>query len=406
MKRSEELKIQRQATIDQMQGIVDKAKDNGKARSLTDDEQTKYDELKARAASLKAQIEDAEALEADQTAAAQRSKTTQAPVPAPHIKREKTEVYSVGKAMREFALGGAAGLTGMEKEEHDELSRSIKSNGLLVPYSSRAAAVNNTTTHATSVDVKIDPNLSIRGYEPLWQQMGLTVVEGLTGTLKLGKKTHDVAGKYAEGAEVTAESNIPSFVTASPERFGITDDFSKELLAEINPSVQAAIVADMLKGVDRKLTAEVYTVALAAATETAGGALTEAGLNALMAAVEGNGAFAMDRGSFYAGKAVKFDTGSGIRLLNAVKGQAGKGETWEGVPAFYSNLFADGADQQYVVYGDWSEMWIGFWGGLEIIMDPYTRARYGEIRTTINRLADAIVRNTSAFVKSPDLDVA
>jgi hypothetical protein len=232
--------------------------------------------------------------------------------------------------------------------------------------------------------------------------MGLTVIEGLQGTLKLGKKTHDVAGKYGSSAEVTAESNIPSFVTAAPERFGITDGFTKELLAQENPRVQAAIVADMIKGIDRAITAEVYTVALAAAGEVAAGAITEVGFNALMSAVDGQGAFAMDRASFFAAKAVAFDSGSGMRLATQIKN--GFGKTWDGVDIFYSNLFADGTAKQYVVYGDWSELWLGFWGGLEIILDPYTRARYGEIQMTVNRIADAIVRNSGAFKRSPDLD--
>lgn len=402
MKRSEELKITRKQKLDAMQTILDKAAGE-KKRALTDDEQSSFDALKSEVDVLERQITDAEFIESRSTDDSDDDETQ-------HQRGGKYEVkkpsapYSVGKAIREFVQkGGIHGLTGIEKEMHNELSRGVEgSTGILVPFH-RSASVNNATTHATSVDVRFDPNLSILGYEPLYRQMGLTIVEGLQGTLKLGKKTHDVAGKYSESAEVTAESNVPTFVTMVPERFGITDAFTKELLAQINPAVQAAIVADMIKGCDRKITAEVYAVALAAATETAAGAITEAGFNALAAAVDMDGAFAMDRGSFFDAKAVKFDTGSGIRL--ATQGEMnGVGKTWDGTPIYYSNLFSDGANQQYVVYGAWSELWLGFFGGLEIVLDPFTRARYGEIVMTVNRLADAIIRNTAAFVKSPDLD--
>lgn len=397
MKRSEEIKIERRSKLDAMQALVDTANAENK-RSLTTDEQTKYDGLKTEVQQLERAIESAEFLESRAT----NDANFQKPKAPEHMRKDNTP-YSVGKAMREFVNGGANALTGIEAEQHQELSRGIDSVGLLVPYQYRSASVNNATTHATSVDVVIDPNLSIIGYEPLYNQMGLTILNNLQGTIKLGKKTHDVAGKYAEAGEIVAESNVPSFVTMTPERFGITDAFSKELLAQINPAVQAAIVADMIKGCDRKLTAEVYAVALAAAGSVAAGAITEAGFNALAAAVDMDGAFAMDRGSFFDAKAVKFDAGSGVRL--ATQGATnGRGQTWDGTPIYYSNLFDDGTNQQYVVYGAWSELWLGFFGGLEIVMDPYTRARYGEIVMTVNRLADAIVRNSGAFKKSPDLD--
>lgn len=396
MKKSDELKVQKTEKMRALNAILDKAEGENK-RALTADENTQYDAIKREVEELNAQIERAEFSEAN-------------PVEPQHgrafeIKREASKVYSVGKAIREFVEKGAAGLTGIEAEQHQEMGRSIQSTGLLVPYQYRSATANTPTTHATSIDVTIDPNLSIIGYEPLYNQMGLTILNNLSGNIKLGKKTHDVADKYAVGAEVVAESNVPSFVTMIPERFGITDTFAKELLAQINPAVQAAIVADMIKGCDRKITSEVYTVALAAASEVAAGAITEAGFNALAAAVDMDGAFAMDRGSFFAAKAVAFDTGSGLRL--AKNGATnGVGTSWDGTPIYYSNLFDDGSAKQYVIYGAWSEMWLGFFGGLEIVINPYTRARYGEIEMTVNRLADVIVRNSGAFKKSPDLDSA
>lgn len=402
MKRSDELRIKRTEKINAMQALVDKAAGE-KERSFTSDEQTAYDGFKAEVDELERKITAAEYLESRQAPDNNDTTQHQSRGNGPKIVKPAAP-YSVGKAIREFMLSGAASLTGVEAEQHQELGRSISSTGLLVPYQ-RSASVNNTTTHATSIDVKIDPNLSIMGYEPLYTQMGLTILNNLSGTIKLGKKTHDVAGKYAESDEIVAESNVPTYVTLAPERFGITDSFTKELLAQENPAVQAAIVADMIKGVDRKITAEVYTVALAAASEVAAGALTQAGFDALMGALDNDGAFAMDRASFFSVKGVKLDAGSGLFI--AKQGPInGVATSWDGVPIIYSNLFDDGAAKQYVLYGDWSELWLGFWGGLEILINPYTRARWGEIEMTVNRLADAVVRNTGAFKRSPDLDSA
>lgn len=398
MKHSDELKITKGEKVARMTALIDAQKGENK-RALTDDENKEFTRLKGEVENLNTEIENAEFVERNGGPVPQRPV-----IVAPHIKRESA-AYSVGKAMREFARGNdAAGLTGREKEQHDELSRGVSSTGLLVPYQYQRAA-NTTTTHATSIDVNIDPNLSILGKEPLWQQMGLTILPGLHGQIKLGKKTPDQATKVAEAADLTAESNVPSFVTLSPERFGITDIFTKELLAQENPAVQAAIVADMVKGCDRGLTAEVYTVALAAATEVAAGALTVAGFDALMAAVDIDGAFAMDRGSFFEAKAVKLDAGSGL-FLTSLGAENGVARSYDGAKIFYSTLFADGANKQYAIYGAWSEMYIGLWDALEILINPYTYQKSGQIEMTVNRLADTACRNSAAFVKSPDLDAA
>jgi hypothetical protein len=400
MKRSDTLKITKGEKIARMEEILAAAKEGEKTRALKKEEKTEFETLKREVEELEAEIETAEFVEA-RADDGKPAPDHQRGAKTPEFKR-KAAPYSVGKAIQEFAKRGEEGLTGIEKEMHDELSRSITSEGLLVPYM-ESKRDQNTTANADSIDVKIDPNLSIIGKEPLWSQMGLTVLPGLQGTIKLGKKTPDEAEVVAEKEEITQTANTESFVTMSPERYGITDIFTKELLAQRNPAVHAAIVADMVKGCDRKITADVYTIALAAASEVAQGALTVAGFNALMAAIDLDGAFAMDRGSFFEAKGMKVDAGSG-RFLASITNANGVGQTYDGARIFYSTLFADGNAKQYAIYGGWEEMYLGFWGALEVLLNPYTYQKKGQIEMTVNRLADVVCRNSGAFVRTPDLD--
>lgn len=405
MKRSEEIKITRTGKLERMQAILDGARDGQNVRALNEAEQTEYNTLKTEVESLERQISEAEFAEQRAAAPASAPDATQHQRSAGvHIVRPSAP-YSVGKAIREYMRRGAEGLTGLEAEMHQELSRGITdSSGLLVPYQhQRTISANTTTTHATSIDVVIDPNLSIIGKEPLWQQMGLTVLPGLTGQVKLGKKTADQAEKVAETTAISTESNVPSHVTMAAERYGISDLFTKELLAQENPAVQAQIIADMVKSCDRQITADVYTIALAAATEVATGAISTTGFNALMNAVDLDGAFAMTRESFFEVKGTKVDTGSGI-FLATMGANNGVGATYDGVPVYYSTLFSDGSAKQYIIYGAWSEIYVGLWGALEILVNPYTYQKQGEIEITVNKLADVICRNSGAFVRTPDLD--
>lgn len=398
MKRSEQLKIKRTERIERMQAILDGAKEGENTRALNDTEKTEYDTIKREVIDLDTQITEAEFVEARSSQEPQLSNSRSFNIGG---KADKT--YNVSKAIRQFADGGASKLDGLEAEQHQELSRGVKSNGLLIPYNQRAVA--DTTTNAANIDVVIAPGISIIGKEPLFQSMGCTIMPGLQGSFKLAKKAADVAGEYAEKAKITAKPGVPTYVTMSPSRIGVTETWDKELLVQENPQVHAAMIADMVKGVDRKITAKTYAVALAAAGEVAAGALTVAGFNALMAAVDTDGAFAMTRASFFDAKAVKVDDGSG-KFLTALTGKNGIGLTYDGANAFYSTLFDDGAAKKYALYGAWAEIFIGMWGALEMLFDPFTLQEEGQIRTTVNKLTNIVCRNDGAFKKSPDLDAA
>ena len=49
------------------------------------------------------------------------------------------------------------------------------------------------------------------------------------------------------------------------------------------------------------------------------------------------------------------------------------------------------------VYGDFSNLAIGSWGGVDLTVDPYTKAADGMIRIVVNMYVDAQVLRTAAF---------
>lgn len=56
-----------------------------------------------------------------------------------------------------------------------------------------------------------------------------------------------------------------------------------------------------------------------------------------------------------------------------------------------------------LIAGVWSELFMGMWGGLDILVDPYTRADYGEIKLVLNQFADVALRNAEAFSAMKDV---
>jgi hypothetical protein len=45
---------------------------------------------------------------------------------------------------------------------------------------------------------------------------------------------------------------------------------------------------------------------------------------------------------------------------------------------------------------------MGMWGGLDIIVDPFTRADYNEIKLVLNQFADVALRNPESFAAMKD----
>lgn len=399
MKKSTELKQERAQKVERMQAITSGAE--LAKRDLSPEETTEFDKLSGECDNLDQEIERSEKWEARQLQVAGDK-----PPKKDDFQRAK-ESYSIGKAIREYVFArGAAGLTGLEKEVQQEYERNVSTGGIILPISMRANE-NTMTSHTTIVESQLATDISIMGKEPIHKQMGITVMPNLKGTVKLPFKTPSVAQKVAIGTNLSNNSNNPDHVTLSPERYGDTDVWDLDLIKTQNDPLFKAIIADMLKGCDRAITADLYTVALAAATEVTSGAITESGLNLLFAKMgnDGNWGLAMDRESFWTGVGVAYTgSGSGKTLLEFAK--PGQGRHATGVPAWFSELFADGAAKQYVLFGDWSQMVLGEWDGVEMIIDPYTLAPAGRVAITINKIADIVCRNAAAMWRTPDLDSA
>ena len=52
-----------------------------------------------------------------------------------------------------------------------------------------------------------------------------------------------------------------------------------------------------------------------------------------------------------------------------------------------------------IVYGNFADLVIGQWGGIDLTVDPYTQAANGKVRLVINAYFDAKPRRADAFVK-------
>ena len=60
-------------------------------------------------------------------------------------------------------------------------------------------------------------------------------------------------------------------------------------------------------------------------------------------------------------------------------------------------LNTSNVEAQNIAYGDWNNLAIGQWGAIDLVVDPYTLAKDGQVRIVINAFFDAITLRPEAF---------
>lgn len=76
-----------------------------------------------------------------------------------------------------------------------------------------------------------------------------------------------------------------------------------------------------------------------------------------------------------------------------------QGGTVNGARTEITNQIADGD----VIYGNFSDVMIGMWGGLDIVIDPYTKGKSGGRRIIMHQDVDINLRNVESFSLGRDL---
>jgi len=58
-----------------------------------------------------------------------------------------------------------------------------------------------------------------------------------------------------------------------------------------------------------------------------------------------------------------------------------------------------GGSEIGVIFGNWADLILGFWGGLEVIIDPYSLKKRGMYEGTSFQMADTLTRHGESFAK-------
>lgn len=229
-------------------------------------------------------------------------------------------------------------------------------------------------------------------------QAGAKFMSGLVGNVQVPVMSKSNVTWEGETAAAKDGAGTFSHVTLSPKRLTAFVDISKQMIAQDSVDVESAIREDLVNAINSKLEETVLGA-------TAGSATQPAGIFATIkpTAVADFSALVVKESDVEDANVI-----GECKYILSNKAKAALRSMSKGTKStqlVYENGSVDGtvalntsnvAGKNYV-YGDFSNLAIGSWGGVDLTVDPYTKAADGMIRIVVNMYVDAQVLRSAAF---------
>lgn len=248
-----------------------------------------------------------------------------------------------------------------------------------------------------------------------WVMRRCRSLAGLVGNVDIPKQTATTqAYRVGEGGAPGAGQPGLDQITFTPKTVGAYTDITRRLMLQATPDAEAIVRDDILK----VMALEIDRVAIyGTGTEyQPKGVKLQSGINAVDFATAGKPSFAelVDMETQIA--LDNADVDSMVYAFNAaVRGHAkttlkfpgvnGSQTIWE--PGNTVNGYATEVTNQIatgdVFFGNWADLVVAMWGGLELRVDPYALSTSGGLRLIALQDLDINVRRTESFCWGSDL---
>lgn len=403
------LRETRAARVAEMRGLSEAAQ--ASSRDLDDAERKRFDALEGEVRGLSARIADAEKL-----AEFERYEAQGEPVGGAEMRRELRN-YSLVKAIHESRSGR---LTGLEAEVHAELAQGREARGVIVPTELLLEARAITTTApawgealiGTTVAAPTDRRRSALKVEA----MGVSVMRGLTGNLDLPRLSGSGSAQWVTEHEDAGRSDASfSAVSMMPKTVAAEYEISRRMMLQAAPALEPLLRADLGYLLAQKLDAAAIKGSGSASgwTEPQGiigttgvktltaGTLSSDLTAELISALEvddvtGTAAFLTNPRNIALARQKKDADGHVIPMAELFHGQTV--EATNQVP--FTTAAAGATPAKYpLIYGEWASLVIGYWSGIDLLVNPY----HGDVASKGGALlhafldADVVVRHPEAF---------
>lgn len=412
--------------IAEARAMLDKAE--GEKRDLTGEESVQYNALLSQAEKLQAQIEREERQQQMEGSIA----ASQQPVASAHIGMNQREVrqYSLVRAIWASVQNDWRGAE-LEREASVAVARQLRREpqGFFVPadWAQRDLVVGTNTAggHTVQTELLAQSFITLLRNSMMVRAAGATILSDLVGNIAIPRQTGGATAYWvAENGAPTESQQAFDQVAMSPKTVGAFTDMSRRLLMQSSLDVESFVRGDL---------ATVLGLAIDLASMHGSGSSNQplgiAGTSGIGSVAGGTNGLApawshlvsletevaidnadINRLAYVTNakvrgklKQVEKATNTGLFLW------ADGAQPINGYPAYISNQVSSTLTKgtssgvcSAIFFGNWADLIIGLWGGLDILVDPYTGSTAGTVRVVALQDVDIAVRHPESFAAMLD----
>lgn len=232
-------------------------------------------------------------------------------------------------------------------------------------------------------------------------QAGASIMTGLSGNVSIPVYSGSNVGWKGEVDAADNGTGTFSEVELSPKRLTAFIDVSKQFLIQDSNSAEEMLKRDIIAAIANKLEATILGSEAGSTDKPAGllngitadtTAITYKEVVDMEAELEGANVYGDIK--FIVSPSAKADLKTTDKGTDTGKYLMEDNEI-NGYPVLCTSAVAD----KGVIFGNFNDLVIAQWGGIDLTVDPYTQAANGKVRLVINAYFDAKPRRTEAFVK-------
>jgi len=342
--------------------------------------------------------------------------------------------YSFMKAVRGLVNG--SGLQGLEREVSEEIAKRSgrEARGFYAPDSFWGGRRDLTVgTDSAGGFLRPTDHLGDQFVDALrsrlvMNELGARFMTGLRGDVAIPKLATGVsAGFVAENGATSEVNAVFSQITMSPKSLGAFTDVSRLLMIQSDPSVEQIVRDDLLNAIAQK----VEDVAIeGGGSNEPSGIIDTAGIGSVAIGTNG-GAIAWDDivnlvkevevdNAAINGNTLAYLTNPKVKSLMASTSKVASTDSVMLLDAPWNQLYGYNlavtnnvpsdltkgtlTTASAMIFGDFSQLMMGFFSTPDILIDPYTAGSSGAVRIRVMQELDIAVRHAQSFAACLDID--
>ncbi|MEM7131181.1 MAG: phage major capsid protein [Chloroflexota bacterium] len=340
---------------------------------------------------------------------------------------EEVREYSIVRAIRALANNDWRGAE-LEREASEEVARRMDTTpqGFFVPndWVTRDLSVGTPTAggHTVSTDLLASSFIELLRNRLALVNAGARMLDGLEGNIAIPRQTGGATAYWVgEAGSPTESQQTVDQVTMTPHTAGAFTDFSRRLILQSSIGVEAFVRQDLASVIALAIDYAGLHGDSGANANQPDGLEQLAGIGAVAGGTNGAAPDWADIVSLETEVAVdNADVGNLAYITNAaVRGKLKTTEKYassngmsvwgegsnplNGYRAIVSNQVrsdltkGSGTNLSAIFFGNWADMIMGLWSGLDIMVDPYTHSTSGTLRVVSLQDVDFAFRHAQSF---------